>query len=707
MKILTRTPILKNSFIIFGLLLSLSLHTAQAAIDPPEEKSGAIEAEYQGRKIEFPLLKSNYRVDIQGDIATIELQQTFKNPSNIPLNATYLFPLNKDAAVYAMQMKVGDEIINAQIKRIEEAKQIFEEAKQAGKAASMLEQHRPNMFTQNLANLMPNLPIIVTLKYTQAVVRKDRQYELVLPLLVGPRYQETTSASVANKQRVNSQTQFGTWELQSLPITPPSMGIDIPKTLQKDRVSITVRLKAAIPVNNLYSQTHQISQSTLEDGSKLIHLKNNAVVDNRDFVLHYQLADKQTQVGMLTHKDDTGNFFSLLIEPPQISTETNTIAREMVFVLDTSGSMSGYPLDASKAFMKHALNTLRPNDYFRIIDFGTSPREFNQSPLQATAENLNKGLKHIEQLEARGGTNINAAIQQSFQVQPKQGLMRIVVFLTDGYIGSEAEVLATINDIRGDARIYALGVGSSVNRYLLDEMAIAGHGFARYIDPTQNIEDSAIQFANYLSTPVLSDISIDWGNLKPHHLTPKTLPDLFMGDSLRILGKFENSGEHIVKVSGLINGKKATMSMKINTEKTDNAHSQSIPLIWARMQIKDLMRDFNLPSRQQIANDTNQEQIKQNIIKLGLDHSLMTRWTSFIAVSEKVVNKQKHAIDTQVPLPMPAGVSKFAYAEPQQGYFAGSSTPEPSVIRSLILMGLILALVIWYRRRNVVQSLSR
>ena len=691
------SPLIKSILLIFSLFLSLYL---QAANLSQKEKSGAIEAEYQGKKFSFPLLKSQYTVDIQGDLATITLEQTFTNPSKVALNATYLFPLNKDAAVYMMQMKVGDEVINAKIKRIEEAKQIFETAKSEGKAASMLEQHRPNMFTQNLANLMPDLPIKVILKYTQAVERKDRQYELVLPLLVGPRFQPKTAIPVI-KQEVNSQTQFGQWELQTLPKTPKTMGVDIPKLLSKERVSIQVRLNAAFPIQSINSHTHQLSKKKQQDGSILVQLKNGSVIDNRDFVLRYQLASNQVQAGLLTHSSENGNdnYFSLLIEPPKVSTEMNTLSREMVFVLDTSGSMSGYPLDASKAFMKHALKTLRPNDYFRIIDFGDSPKEFNQVPLQATKANLQNGLSHVNQLEARGGTYIVKAIKQAFNVKPEDEHLRIVIFLTDGYIGNEAEVLSKINRIRGQARIYSLGVGSSVNRYLLDEMSIAGRGFARYIDPTKNIEDTAIQFANYLSTPVLSHINIDWGTLKAHQLTPQNLPDLFIGDSLRILGKFEQKGEHTIKISGLINGRKASKYVKINTALADNKHSQSIPLIWARSHIKDNMRKFNISSRQLAKLDENPEQLKQNIIKLGLDHSLMTRWTSFVAVSEKVVNERKTAKDAQVPLPMPAGISKQAYAKTSQNYFAGSSAPEPSIIKGLILMLLLVGLFSWYRRR--------
>lgn len=676
------------------LSISLLLVSSLSLAEPPQEKSGFIEATHEGKTIEFPLLKSNYRVDIQGDLATIELEQHFSNPSKVPLNATYLFPLNKDAAVYAMQMQVGDENINAKIKRIEDAKKEFKAAKKAGKAASMLVQHRPNMFTQKLANLMPNLPIKVTIKYTQAVARKDKQYELVLPLLVGPRFQPEEAKAPA-EETVNSKTQFNKWELQALPDQPLTMGVHLPKTLESDRVSISVRLNAGMPIQSLSSQTHQISQINIEEDGALIKLKTGSTIDNRDFVLHYQLGSKTVQAALLSHSDDNGKFFSLLIEPPSISTTDNTIPREMVFVLDTSGSMGGYPLEASKTFMKHALKTLSPTDSFRIIDFGNSPREFSQTPLMANADNLQLGLEHVNQLRASGGTHIVPAIEQSFNVEPNEGQMRIVVFLTDGYIGNEADVLKRINDIRGNARIYALGVGSSVNRYLLDEMGNAGRGFARYIDPTKNVEDSAIKFANYLSTPVLSDIEIDWGTLKPTDLTPKQLPDLFMGDSLRILGKFSQDGEHKIKVTGLVNGRKATLPLKITTD-SSNKHSQSIPLIWARSQIKDWMHAFNLPSRLQVQHDMNNEQIKQNIIKLGLDHSLMTRWTSFIAVSDKVVNKTGKAKDAKVPLPMPAGVSKQAYAS---NNFAGSSAPEPSVIKGLLLMMLLTSAVFYYRRR--------
>ena len=667
--------------------------------EPAPEQGGSVKADYQGNQVDFPLLSSHYSVDIQGDLATVHLQQQFANPTQTPLNAQYLFPLNQDAAVYAMQMQVGDETVTAQIHRTEEAKTQFEQAKQEGKAAAMLEQHRPNMFTQNLANLMPGKPITVNLSYTQHVPRLDGQYELVLPLVVGPRYQpaQTTTATTNNTQP-DSTAAFGKWELQALPAYPPVTGLDVPTTVEAERVGITVRLQAGMPINAISSQTHAIEIGKVDERNQQITLSKGKVIDNRDFVLHYHLSGSEVQAGLLTHQDERGHFFSLLLEPPAIPAPTHITPREMVFVLDTSGSMSGQPLDASKAFMLHALKHLRPEDTFRVIDFSSSPREFSSQPLPATASNLNDGLQHVSGLEASGGTEIEPAIQQAFAPAVPTGSLRIVVFLTDGYIGNEADVLARIHQSRGDARIYALGVGTSVNRYLLDEMARAGRGFSRYLDPTKDTQDQAIQFANRLETPVMTDIQIDWGGMQVEGITPAVLPDLFTGDSLRMLGKILNPEHaHTLKVSGKVNGQQASMALQLPVQQADNSHSKAIPLIWARSQIADWMREFNLPAGLVRHSDMQDDQLKQRITRLGLDYSLMTQWTSFLAVSSKVVNDNPvTSKDAAVPLPMVNGVTALAYPETASmgNNFVGSSTPEPAVIWGLL--GLVL-LVGWFR----------
>ncbi|MGB1539330.1 MAG: VIT and vWA domain-containing protein, partial [Rickettsiales bacterium] len=547
-----------NKFYLILIVCCFAFSAGYASAATIDDLGGTVEAEVEGKRVLFPTLKTDVTADVQGDLATVTVKQVFQNPTHTPLNARYLFPLNKDAAVYAMTMEVGDEIVQAVIKKKEEAKKTFEKAKREGRAASLLTQHRPNMFTQNLANLMPGLPITVTLKYTQAIPKKDDYYELVVPLIVGPRYQPA-SAGVPPTIRdgdelvampdIRSDTAFGKWELEALPEYPYVAGLTIPDTIDKDRVSIRVNLNAAMPIQHIHSRTHEVKTEG-EDKAQTVQLVQGRTIDNRDFVLCYQLAGENTAAGMLTAKNERGGYFSLMIEPPAMPDNAEITAREMVFVLDTSGSMSGEPISASKLFMKHAVQHLRPKDYFRIIRFSDSATEYTESPVPATPENVMNGLAYVNSLTANGGTNAMSSIDQAFLVPPHPGTLRIVVFLTDGYIGNESSILEEIHRKIGKARIYAFGIGTSVNRYLLSEMGRAGRGFARFIDPTEDTEDVAIELANKLESPVLTDIAIEWDGILAGHVTPAVIPDLFAGDSIRVQGRFEGSGEHTIKVHG-------------------------------------------------------------------------------------------------------------------------------------------------------------
>jgi Ca-activated chloride channel family protein len=388
-------------------------------------------------------------------------------------------------------------------------------------------------------------------------------------------------------------------------------------------------------------------------------------------------------------------------------------AREMVFVLDTSGSMSGEPVAASKQFMLHALHNLHPNDYFRIIHFSNNAEEFTAEPVAATPDNIKKGLDYVNALTADGGTNVPNAINQAFGKAPKDNTLRIVVFLTDGYIGNESEVLSMINEKIGTARIYALGVGTSVNRFLLEEMANSGRGFARFIDPTEKADDVAIQLAGKLESPVLTDISIDWGDLTVSETTPAKITDLFAGGAVRVQGKYQQSGQHTIKVNGLINGRKAQLPITVNLPASSDDKNNPIPVIWARSQIADMMRLVNMPSY--MRGKINETELKDKVTELGLNFALTTRWTSFVAVSEKIVNAHpEQAEHSNVPLPMVKGVTAKAYGDAAQPAtvaavaqpmtlaqnFAGSSAPEPSTIAGLFII-MVMGAWTFYRRRFI------
>jgi Ca-activated chloride channel family protein len=405
-------------------------------------------------------------------------------------------------------------------------------------------------------------------------------------------------------------------------------------------------------------------------------------------VLRYTLAGAAVQAGVLTHADARGGFFSLVIEPPATPRETQITPREIVFVLDTSGSMGGEPIEASKVFMQRALAQLRPGDYFRIIQFGSTPREFTAGPVPASGQNVQRALNFVRGLHADGGTEIVPAMEQAFSVRQQSDTLRIVVFLSDGYIGNEAEVLNYMASRLGDARVYAFGVGSSVNRYLLSEMARRGRGFARYIDPTETPFEAATALADSLRTPVLTDISIDWGNLRPEGVTPAIIPDLFAGDSLRLMGRFTGSRSGVITVRGMVNGRPASLPVRVSLSdaRTDPAASTSaIPIIWARSQVDDLMRDYTTPEELRTLR-LSESELQERVTQLGLDFAIATDWTSFVAVSRRVVNNDPSATqNADVPLPMPAGVGPGAYGE----QFGGSSAPEPGF---MALLALLLAL---------------
>ena len=641
---------------------------ANAVIRP--ELGGTIKVHTkEGAAFDLPALKTDLNVDIEGDLAGVTVVQTFINPTQEPLHATYLFPMNKDAAVHGMQMEISDEIVEAKIKKIEKAKKIFKKAKKEGKTASLLTQHRPNMFTQKIANLIPGLPIKITLKYAQTINKVDNEYQLVVPLIVGPRYQPLGSGKAplvvdqniaVGVKKVRSDSTYGQWEIESLPKYPSVFGPNAQFQVDRERVSVKVNIKAGIPITNVYSHTHELDVSGTEK-DKVVTLSDGRTIDNRDFVLNYRLTGKSTQASILTHRKEKDGYFSLLIEPPTAPQNQDITAREMIFVLDTSGSMNGEPMNASKVFMRHALKTLRPDDYFRIINFGSRSHEFTNSPIRATQNNLYRGQNHIDSLNANGGTEIAPAIVKAFSSPLINRTLRIVIFLTDGYVSNESAVMQLINEKIKDARIYAFGVGTSVNRYLLSEMGRIGHGFARYIDPTENSEEVAIKFARTLSSPLLTDISIDWNKLNVSEVTPEIIPDLFSGDSIRIQGKYEGSGLQTIRVNGKVQGREASLPLQLNLPQENfyDASTSVIPLVWARSKISDYMRQLNAKSN--VSNKFSDE-LKFKVTTLGLDHSLATKWTSFVAVSRRVVNPQPEmTTEAQVPLPMVKGVNTKAY----------------------------------------------
>ncbi|WP_269581357.1 VIT and vWA domain-containing protein [Roseibium sp. Sym1] len=678
-----------------------------------DELAGSVVARVGGKEIHLPLLKSDYSVRIDGDAAHVELTQTFLNPTRKPLHATYLFPLNQKAAVHAMRMDLDGESVVAKIKKKDEARKTFEKAKAEGKAAALLTQHRPNMFTQDIAHLMPGRPVRITLEYVQHVPKIDGAYELVVPMVVGPRYNGPdldTSAQVGgskNDDRIaysddvvvpvaQTETVSG-WRIDKLPAYPGVIGQDAPDDIDPKRVTFDLRLAAPMPVNALWSDTHALDVTDI-GRTKRVRLAAGKAIDNRDLVLRYKLAGEHTVAAGVSSVFDAerGGFFSMLIEPPQLPADDSIGRRELVFVLDTSGSMSGEPIEASKAFMEAAIKGLRPDDYFRILRFSNETSQFAAGAVKATAANRQKALGFVSGLAADGGTEINRAVNAAFDLEQPPETTRIVVFLTDGYIGGERAVISTIASRIGEARIYAFGVGAAVNRFLLDAMAEEGRGYARYVGLGEEARTAAEALAARLKTPLLTDISIDWNGLAVKDQAPAGIPDLFEGGSVRVLGRYETGGRHTIFVDGLVNGRAARLPLEIDLKASGTPEedpARALPLLWARERIFHKNRAYTIGGSQD-------KQLEQEITDLGLTYSLQSRFTSFVAESEKVVNEAPETASSRsVPLPQVSGVSTQAYPSLN---LSGSSAPEPEGI--LGVMMILLALAARFRRRLIAST---
>ncbi|MBX2798687.1 MAG: VWA domain-containing protein [Myxococcales bacterium] len=667
------------------MLLSALFCTALATVIP----AGSLEGEVEGRPVALPALKTDVVAHLDGDLATVKLTQTFANETGQPMHARYVFPLPEDAAVTAMTLKTPSAEIEARIEKRAKATQIFETAKAEGKKAALLDQERPNVFQQQVANLGPGEKVSVTLTYAHAVPRRDGEYRWQLPLVVGPRYVPSDAAA--------SPDPLGTWTVKSTDRLPN------PDHIDRDRVSVVVHMDGGVPIQSVDSPSHELSVKG-SGARRTVTLAGGRVLDNKDLRLDYRLASDDVAVGVTTYADAGRGIVSLLVEPPAAVQAENLTPREMVFVLDTSCSMSGIPMEASKHFMREAIADLRPSDMLRMVRFDTAASEWSSRGEPVNAETVRSALAWVDGLGGRGGTDVSAGIRTALKPPVQDGRLRIVVFLSDGYIGNEAHVLGELRSQRGEARIFAFGIGNAVNRYLVEEMAREGRGVARIVGTVgrggrgggldaQEATEAAAQLAERLEAAVLTDVSIDWGTAAVRDTTPTVLPDLFAGEPLRVMARFDAPGVHEVTVRGRIAGRAATLPLKVTLPKEAAAHT-ALPNLWARSQVEDRMIDLLDPTATATARQTLQDQVTT----LGLEYGLVTQWTSFVAVApDAPLPSAQDTKTADVATPPPAGVSPKAYGGPT---FGGGAAPEPATWLGGLLLVSMAGGSLWGRRRR-------
>ena len=616
----------------------------------------------------LPLKDTRVDIAVSGVIADVVVVQTYRNEGSRPIHASYVFPASTRAAVYGMRMRIGDQIIVAKIKERQAAQREFDAAKEQGKSASLLEQNRPNVFSMSLANIMPGDQVEIELRYTELLIPTDGVYEVVFPTVVGPRYSSETESGARKEDR---------W------VKSPYLREGKKPT---STLHISSRVSAGVPIQDLICPSHKISPQWISASVAQLSLDEaDAFQGNRDYVLRYRLAGNQIASGLLLFQGEGENFFLYMAQPPQRVESDDIPPREYIFVVDVSGSMEGFPLNTSKQLLKDLIGNLKPTDLFNVVLFAGDSSILSEQSLQANQQNIALAIRLLEQQRGSGGTELLSAIKQAMSVPRAANISRSIVLVTDGYISGEQGVFDYIRENLNECNVFSFGIGSSVNRYLVEGVARAGMGEPFIV--TQESEAAAIaaKFREYIQTPVLTDIEVRSNGFETYDVYPGHLPDLLAQRPVILFGKWRGPVGGTFELRGRTGRGEYFTSFDVASAQPDQGN-RALRYLWARSRISELS-DYG-------SGIVSPERVNE-ITSLGIKYNLLTQYTSFIAVREQVVNPNGQAENVEQALPLPMGVSDMA---------VGS---EPELVW-LLVASLLLALVMLMRsrRRRTVNNLS-
>ena len=582
---------------------------------------------------QLPLKFTSVKVDISGVIADAKVTQVYKNEGKRPIEAIYVFPASTRAAVYGMKMTIGERVIIAAIKKRDDARREYEQARQEGKSASLLEQQRPNIFQMNVANIMPGDTIKVELSYTELLVPEDKVYEFIYPTVVGPRYSNQPKETAAPQDRWVENPYLRQGEA-------PPYAFDV-----------SVNIAAGLPIRDIHSPSHKVHSMYEGPTTASIRLdssENNG--GNRDYILQYRLDGEKIASGLLLFKGEKENFFLLMMQPPKRMTLAQIPGREYIFIVDVSGSMNGYPIELSKKLLWDLIGKLRPTDTFNVLLFSGGSSVMAESSLPATPENINRALTMIDRQHGGGGTELLPALRRALSLPRTEGYSRSVVIATDGYVSVEAEAFDLIRKNLGNANMFTFGIGTSVNRHLIEGMARVGMGEAFVIAREEEASAKAERFRHMIESPVLTQIKVDFGKFDVYDVEPLSVPDIMADRPVIIFGKWRGNPQGNITLRGISGEGPYAAMIDIGKFKPSPVNS-ALQYLWARHRIA-LLSDYN--------NLSEDDRRIEEVTNLGLKYNLLTAYTSFIAVDTEVRNRDGKVTTVKQPLPLPQGVSDYA-----------------------------------------------
>ncbi len=660
---------------------------------------------------QLPLLLTSANVNIAGVIADVTVTQVYKNEGTRPIEAIYVFPGSTRAAVYGMTMTIGDRRIVAKIKEKEQARQQYEAAKREGKTASLLEQKRPNVFQMNVANILPGDNISVELKYTELLVPTDGTYEFVYPTVVGPRY-TNQSAAAPGADTWTANPHLPEKSQAELTADPPYL------------FDITTRISTGIPLQQVSCSSHDVNIAYDNPAAAAITLDETVLIErirrmkperlavlkealkdlygedfgnlprfyqrlfaagfapaqpveeervravkefggDRDYILRYRLADERIQSGLLLYEGEEENFFLLMAQPPaQVATEAIP-AREYIFIMDVSGSMEGFPIETSKAVLRDLIANLRPTDTFNVLLFAGSSSTFSEKSIPATPENSNLALSFIDRQEGGGGTELLPALQRALNLSRTEGVSRTIAIVTDGFVNVETEAFDLIRKNLNNANMFTFGIGSSVNRFLIEGMARVGLGEPFVVTRPEEAAAQADKFRQYIQSPVLTQIECEFNGFDAYDVEPTSIPDVLAQRPVLVFGKWRGAAAGEIALTGTTGGGEYRQTFRISDAERSDTNA-ALRYLWARKRI-ELLGDYNSVQK-------DDGRVKE-ITRLGLTYNLLTEYTSFIAVDEVIRNKSGKTDTVKQPLPLPQNVSNSAIRK----------SPEPELSFLLLI----------------------
>jgi len=645
-----------------------------------------------------PSLSTEVNMAITGLTARVKVTQTFENDDNQWVEGRYVFPLPENAAVDHLTMRVGERIIIGEIQEKQQAKRTYEAAKISGRKASLVEQHRPNIFSNSVANIGPYEIVEITIEYQQDVkYHREQGFSIRFPMTITPRYQPTSIYQETFTNNAFSRSAEGLLnsasQIQLLYPTEEEYNSSPPK----NTATINVQLDAGFSLSHLLSNSHKITEQQLTEGSYKIALTNPKVKAEKDFVLSWKpVASLQPRAAVFKEQLGEENFVSLMLLPPSLGDSTSEpISREIVFVIDTSGSMSGESIKQAKEALHFGLSTLTKGDKFNVIQFDSHTDKLFPQAVYANPSNIRTANRYVSNLVADGGTEMFSAIKASLNGTSQSSMLRQVIFLTDGAISNEAQLFRLISDRLANSRLFTVGIGSAPNTFFMQKAARFGQGTFTYVNDINQAKIKMEALFDSISRPQLTHISIQWPDHVKSQSWPNKIPDLYDGEPIWLKSKLSDLGGEL-QVSGRMNNTlwQSKLSLENPTEQT------GIAVLWAREKIASLM--------EQTYHGAIPDEQKSEIVELALKYHLVSRFTSLVAVDQTPsrTSEQLHQRKIKNHLPKGTKLSKVNPNKAKGGHIHLSNIQYPQTsldlelttqLSLLILLFSLLSLFI-YRR---------